>query len=149
MKKILLVLTIALGFTACVTSNNQVSKAPPSTEEQEIAQLMENMEQAWNSKDTAAYATYWHKDLQMIITDLKTRRNFTVDYNTFMKMIPERMEKIGKVRFRELEILNISDNKAKIFINLKKPDRSYPNYFNLIRDEKGNWQVISNEIARK
>ena len=106
------------------------------------------METAWNNKDAQTCATFWHRDLQMIITDLKTRKNFTVDYDTFVKSFPERMNAIGVVRFSGLKIRELTDSSAKIYVNLRKPDRDYPNYFNLVKNETGSWQVISNEIVR-
>lgn len=135
------------------TSHRQQSDAAvPETESALIRRTLDKQIEAWNSGDIDGFmTTYWKSDALTFSSGGSTTRGWQATLDRYKNKYNSR-EKMGTLRFGELEIQSLSDNVALVLgtwhLTLK-PDNMEGNFSLVMKKFDGRWLIVHDHSSLK
>jgi ketosteroid isomerase-like protein len=119
---------------------------------QQISSLLERQKDAWNNGDIKNYMNdYWKSDSLLFTSGGNIQQGWNATYEKYKKSYNSK-EKMGELKFTELEIRLLSKESAWIFgrWELKREKDNPKGVFTLIfRKFKDGWKIIHDHTSSK
>jgi beta-aspartyl-peptidase (threonine type) len=132
-------------------NDNESATAQGDSIRTAVESVLRAQEEAWNRGDLDAFMEhYWNSDSLAFSSGGKTTRGWTETLNGYRERYPTR-EKMGRVRFDNLEITPLGDSAALVLgqWNLERESEPVSGNFSLVlRKFDDRWLIVHDHTSR-
>ncbi|MFO1063756.1 MAG: nuclear transport factor 2 family protein [Pirellulales bacterium] len=144
--------TLRTELLKTVSHNRQAQDDVPETDVSLIRQTLDKQIEAWNSGDIDGFmTTYWKSDSLTFSSGGSTTRGWQATLDRYKNKYNSR-EKMGTLRFGELEIQTLSDHVALVLgtwhLTLK-PENMEGNFSLVMKKFDGIWLIVHDHSSLK